>query len=115
MSSRYFEFYRRWQQDPHDFWREAAEAIHGSNRRGKSLDSNAGVYGHWFPDATCNTCWKRSVDRHVAAGLGERLAIIYDSPVTGTQRKITYAELLDEVATLAAVLQEHGSAKAIAS
>ena len=38
-------------------------------------------------------------------------AIIYDSPVTNTKRVITYAELLNEVATLAAVLQDFGVTK----
>ncbi len=110
MNSRYSEIYRRWQQDPHDFWRQEAAAIDWIKPPELIFDPNAGVYGHWFPDATCNTCWN-AVDRHVAAGRGTQLAIIYDSPVTGTQRKITYAELRDEVATLAAVLQDHGIGK----
>lgn len=110
MISRYFEVYRRWQHDPKGFWRDAAEAIDWIKPPQVTFDPNAGVYGHWFPDATCNTCWN-AVDRHVAAGRGAQLAIIYDSAVTGSVRKITYAELRDEVATLAAVLQDHGIAK----
>ncbi len=81
----------------------------GSSRRG-IFDARAGVYGRWFPDATCNTCYN-ALDRHVAAGRGERAAIFYDSPVTGAKSRITYAELLDEVATLAAVLGDFGVAK----
>ena len=37
--------------------------------------------------------------------------MIYDSPVTGQKRIYTYAELLDEVATLAGVLLEAGVGK----
>ena len=110
MISRYFEAYRRWQHDPQGFWREAADAIDWIKPPQIVFDPNAGVYGHWFPDATCNTCWN-AVDRHVAAGRGPQAAIIYDSPVTGSIRTITYAELRDEVATLAAVLQDHGVGK----
>ncbi|MBL2736901.1 propionyl-CoA synthetase, partial [Klebsiella pneumoniae] len=36
---------------------------------------------------------------------------IYDSPVTGTVRTYTYAELTHEVATLAAALQQAGVGK----
>lgn len=38
-----------------------------------------------------------AVDRHVASGKGEQVALIHDSPVTDTVRKITYNELLDQV------------------
>ena len=47
----------------------------------------------------------------MSATRGDQAAIIYDSPVTNTKRSITYAELQDEVATLAAVLQEMGVVK----
>ncbi len=39
-----------------------------------------------------NTCYN-AVDRHVKNGRGDQVAIIYDSPVTNTIRKITYKEL----------------------
>ena len=74
------------------------------------LDARAGVYGRWYPDGVCNTC-HNAVDRHVAAGHGERVAIIHDSPVTGTIRKLTYAELKTEVETLAAVIRDFGVEK----
>ena len=87
----------------------------GRRPRGRSIGSSpptrcsisqAGVYGRWFVGAECNTCYN-AVDRHVATR-GDQAAIIYDSPVTDTKRSITYAELQDEVATLAAVLQDMG-------
>lgn len=45
------------------------------------------------------------MDRHVAAGHGDRLAVVYDSPVTETVQRFTYAELLEQVSALAAVLR----------
>jgi propionyl-CoA synthetase len=110
MAGRYDETYRRWRQDPQGFWGQAAQAIDWIAKPQAIFDPAAGVYGRWFPDATCNTCWN-AVDRHVAAGRGLQTAIIYDSPVTGTKRKISYAELRDEVSVLAAVLQEQGVGK----
>ncbi|MGL6182451.1 MAG: AMP-binding protein, partial [Aestuariivirga sp.] len=64
----------------------------------------------WFVGAECNTCWN-AVDRHVKAGHGDRLAVIHDSAITGAKATYTYAQLLDEVATLAAVLEDLGIRK----
>ncbi|RFB78471.1 propionyl-CoA synthetase [Methylovirgula sp. 4M-Z18] len=107
MASHYAETYAAWQRDPIGFWAAAAKDIDWIKPPSRIFDPEAGVYGHWFPDATCNTCWN-AVDRHVNNGLGTRVAISYDSPVTGAKRKITYAELQHEVATLAAVLRDLG-------
>ena len=70
----------------------------------------AGVYGRWFPGAVCNTCYN-ALDRHVLRGRGSQPALIYDSPVTNSKRTFTYAELLAEVKTLAAVLKDFGVGK----
>lgn len=49
-----------------------------------------------FVGGEINACYN-AVDRHVEAGKGSKVAIIYDSPVTGVIRKITYSELLERV------------------
>ncbi len=108
--SRYPETYARAQSDPEGFWAEAARAIDWYAPAKKIFDPSAGVYGRWFAGATCNTCYN-ALDRHVERGRGSQTALIYDSPVTETQRQVTYAELLDEVATLAAVLRDFGVVK----
>ena len=110
MSSRYGEVYQSWQKDPQAFWAEAAGELEWIRKPNKIFDESQGVYGRWFPDATCNTCWN-ALDRHVEAGHGERRAIIYDSPVTQTKATFTYRQLRDEVATLAAVLTDNGVTK----
>ncbi|HYC25856.1 MAG TPA: AMP-binding protein, partial [Roseiarcus sp.] len=105
MTSRYHEVYAAWRADPQAFWAKAAEGIDWISPPKRIFDEKAGVYGRWLPDATCNTCFN-ALDRHVAAGRGERVAIIYDSPLAGRKRRILYREMLDEVATLAAVLRD---------
>ena len=110
MTSRYAEVYERWRADPQGFWAEAASAIDWTRAPRRIFDEKAGVYGRWFPDAACNACFN-ALDRHVIAGRGDRAAILYDSPVTSTKRRISYAELLDEVATLASVLMDFGVGK----
>jgi propionyl-CoA synthetase len=107
MASRYAEVYGAWQKDPQAFWAEAAKDIDWFKAPSTIFDLDSGVYGRWFSDGVCNTCWN-AVDRHVAAGRGAQDAIIYDSPVTGTRARITYRALLDEVQALAAVIRSHG-------
>ena len=96
--------------DPNAFWLEAAEAITWDAAPGRAYEADAGVDGRWFPDARLNAC-VNAVDRHAAGGRAAQAAIIHDSPVTGTARTITYAELREAVATLAAVLRDLGVAK----
>jgi propionyl-CoA synthetase len=110
MESLYPQVYASWRKDPPAFWAEAARAIDWIEPPRRIFDPQAGVYGHWFPDATCNTCWN-AVDRHVASGRAGQAAIIYDSPVTGTKAQLTYGELLHEVATLAAIMADLGISK----
>lgn len=106
----YDEVYASWKSDPEAFWLSAAEAVDWHIKPTKALDdSNAPLY-RWFADTETNTCWN-AVDRHVDAGRGDQVAIIHDSPVTGSKTKITYAELLDQVARLAGALAERGVVK----
>jgi propionyl-CoA synthetase len=109
-ASRYAETYAAWQRDPEAYWGEIAKGIEWIKPPQQIFDAKAGIYGRWFPDASCNTCFN-ALDRHVRDGRAEQTALIYDSPVTGTKASFTYAEMLDEVSTLAAVLQDQGVGK----
>jgi propionyl-CoA synthetase len=106
-TSRYRETYARWQRDPLGFWADAARDIDWIEPARQVFDPQAGVYGGWFAGAVCNTCWN-TVDRHVHGGRGNQAAIIYDSPLAGAKRTITYDRLLTEVQVLAAILREFG-------
>ncbi|MGB6655235.1 MAG: AMP-binding protein, partial [Xanthobacteraceae bacterium] len=106
-SSRYHEVYARWQRDPHGFWGEAAADIDWFEKPKTVFDAKAGIYGRWFPDGVCNTCFN-AVDRHVDAGRGEQAAIIYDSPLAGEKRTITYHRLLTETQVLGGMLRDLG-------
>jgi propionyl-CoA synthetase len=108
--SRYHEVYARWQRDPQGFWGEAAADIDWFEKPKAAFDPKAGIYGRWFPGGVCNTCFN-AVDRHVNAGRGEQAAIIYDSPLAGVKRTITYHRLLTETQVLAAMLRDLGVGK----
>ena len=103
----YAKIYEGWKNDPEKFWMEAADAIDWVKKPSKAFFPDEGVYGHWFADGTCNTCYN-AVDRHVAGGRADQVALIYDSPITGKARKFTYREIKSEVEALAAVLQDRG-------
>ena len=109
-ASRYHEVYARWQRDPQGFWGEAAQAIDWIEPPKQVFDPDAGVYGRWFAGGVCNTCWN-AVDRHVMQGRGEQPAIIYDSPLAGQKRTISYYRLQVETQVLAAILRNFGVGK----
>jgi propionyl-CoA synthetase len=100
---RYQDVYRASLEDPDGFWRSAAAAVDWDREPATILDRYNAPFFRWFPDGMLNTC-HNAVDRHVAAGHGDRLALIHDSAVTGSVRRYTYAELLAEVSTFAGVL-----------
>ena len=104
---RYAEMYARSLRCPEAFWGEVAESIHWDERWTRVLDDTRPPFYRWFAGARMNTCYN-ALDRHVESGRGDRLALIHDSPVTGTVRRFTYAELRDEAARFAGVLARHG-------
>jgi propionyl-CoA synthetase len=106
----YLETYRRSLEKPEEFWAEAAEAIDWEKRWDRVLDDSRPPFYRWFAGGRLNTCWN-ALDRHVASGNGERLALIWDSPVTGQVERFTYRRLRDEVARFAGALQGLGVAK----
>ena len=100
----YAKTYAAWQADPEAFWLKAARAIDWVCAPTHALNATRAPFYEWFTDAAVNTCWN-AVDRHVLAGRGDTVAIIHDSPLTGTVTKITYAQLQIRVANLAGGLR----------
>ena len=102
----YRDVYEGWKADPEGFWMQAAGQIDWDQAPSRAY-FDQGPAGEWFADARVNTCWN-AVDRHVEAGRGDQLAIIHDSPITHSDRGITYRELRDRVASLAGALRAKG-------
>ncbi|MFA6220249.1 MAG: acetate--CoA ligase [Erythrobacter sp.] len=96
-------------EDPDAFWAVQAarlDWIEAPTRiSGWSYDP---VDIRWFEDGKLNVC-HNAVDRHVAAGHGDRIALIFepDSP-DGECRHISYAQLLAQVIRMANTLKEMG-------
>lgn len=109
---------RRSLSDPESFWAHQAEYLYWHKKPSQTLKTKtktlkSGVTHdswEWFPDGELSTCFN-CVDRHVNAGRGDDVAVIFDSPVTNTKEKYTYSQLLDEVEVLAGALGEEGVRK----
>lgn len=102
--------FRRSIENPEEFWADAAENITWFKKCDKVLDSSNPPFYRWFVGGKMNTCYN-AIDRHVANGRADQVAIIYDSPVTNTIKKITYSELLEKVSTFAGGLASLGVKK----
>ncbi len=107
MVSRFDEMYSRSLNDPEGFWAEAAAAIDWDEPWERVLDDSGAPFYRWFSGGRLNTC-HNALDRHVDGGRADQLALIHDSPVTGTRASFTYRELRDAVARLAGVLVAQG-------
>ena len=109
--SQYDETYLHAQKNPEAFWAEAAGDIFWHKQWDKVLDDSNPPYYRWFTGGEVNTCYN-ALDRHVDEhGSGERLALIYESPVTDTSTKYTYRELREQVARFAGGLTNIGIKK----
>jgi propionyl-CoA synthetase len=97
-------------QNPQGFWADAAKAVTWTTEPHQVLDDRNPPFYRWFPDGQLNTC-ANALDRHVADGRGEQPALIYDSPVTGSQHTYSYAVLLARTARFAGVLSSLGVGK----
>ncbi|MDO1481876.1 propionyl-CoA synthetase [Rhodococcus ruber] len=106
----YREAFDRSVDDREGFWLAAAEAVDWVTTPTRALDDSVPPIYRWFPDAALNTS-VNALDRHVAAGHGDRIALIWDSAMVGQQRRISYAQLLDEVSRFAGVLAARGVRK----
>lgn len=92
----------RARRDPEGFWLETATALEWQTSPSRALDERGEAEWRWFPDGELNVC-ANALDRHVAAGRGEDTALIYDSAMTGTKARFSYATLRDRVAAFAGV------------
>ncbi|MEX0972014.1 MAG: acetate--CoA ligase [Solirubrobacterales bacterium] len=96
--------------DPEAWWlRQATELLDWQREPSESLDESNPPFYRWFADGQLNVS-ANCLDRHVAAGLGERVAYHWCGE-EGERREITYAELLADTQRFANALRDHGIGK----
>lgn len=103
----YNDFYNKSIQHPEEFWAEQANTIKWYTKPEITLSQDENGYPLWYKDGELNMCYL-ALDKHVEDGFGDQVAIIYDSPVTQTVKKYTYAQVKKEVAQLAGGMQSLG-------
>jgi len=111
-AEQYEAMYARSLDDSDGFWAEQAKRLEWFAQPAKIANwSYDPVDIKWFEGGKLNIC-HNAVDRHVAAGNGENIALIFepDDP-NGTVRHISYAELQREVIRMANSLKKLGVAK----
>ena len=101
--------------DPETFWDKHAKELYWHKpysavlrqQTKKLKDGTSHPHWSWFPDGEISTTYN-CIDRHVKAGNGDKIAMIWDSPGSGSKEKYTYSQVLEEVQVLAGVLREEG-------
>lgn len=99
--------YRESIENPEGFWAEKAADLPWYTRPQKILSRDENGIDRWFADGEMNTAYM-ALDHHVESGRGDQAAVIYDSPVTGVKRQLSYREMRDQVARFAGVLKAQG-------
>jgi acyl-coenzyme A synthetase/AMP-(fatty) acid ligase len=102
--------YQRSLEEPVAFWRERAEEIDWYRFPATILDRDGNGAWRWYRGGLLNSSWL-ALDRHVDAGRGDDLALVYDSPVTGRIERFTFRALRDRVARVAGALAALGVGK----
>jgi propionyl-CoA synthetase len=108
--SNYDSVHRRSLDHPQEFWAEAAAGIDWETNWNRVLDDSKAPFYRWFSGGRLNTC-HNALDRHVDGGRADQTALIYDSPLSGSSRSLTYRELRDETALFAGALAARGIKK----
>jgi len=106
----YAELYQRSLTDPEGFWLEQAEKIPWLKKPTKALSQDENGAWRWFADGELNSAYI-ALDQHVAAGRGDQVALIYDSPATGQVQEFTFAQLTEWTASVAGGLRSLGVEK----
>ncbi|WP_133649295.1 acetate--CoA ligase [Paraburkholderia flava] len=98
------------ERDYEGFWaRLARETLSWKKPFAKVLDESKAPFYTWFEDGELNASYN-SLDRHIEAGNGERVAVIFEAD-DGTVTRVTYQDLLQRVSRFANALKARGVKK----
>ena len=100
------EIYAEAAQDRPAFWAKQAERLTWTKKWDQVLDWSNAPFAQWFVGGQLNVAYN-CLDRHVEAGLGDRVAYYFEGE-PGDTRTITYAQLTDMVCQAANTLEALG-------
>ncbi len=110
MKKEYSEIYNHSIKNPEEFWKNVADDIFWYKKPTKILNKSNAPFYKWFEDGVTNTCYN-ALDHHIEQGKGEKIALIYDSPITGKKAKFTFNQLKERVSKFAGALHNQGVKK----
>ena len=110
MSQKFNEIYDNSIKDPEIFWEEVAKDIFWYKKPTKILDKSNPPFYKWFQDGITNTCYN-ALDIHIQNGLGDKIALIYDSAITGKKSSFTFSNLKEKVSKFSWALRNQGVSK----
>jgi len=106
----YKKLYKQSIEDMEGFWGEQAKSLDWFKPYDKVWEKTDLFPGKWFVGGKLNVAYN-CIDRHVIAGNGDRVAIIWEADEPGQVRKFTYNELLIEVSKVANAMRSKGLKK----
>jgi propionyl-CoA synthetase len=110
LSKNYKKIYDSSIKNKEDFWKKVSDDIFWYKKPTKILNTSNPPFYKWFEDGITNTCYN-ALDFHIDKGMGEKLALIWDSPITNSKEKYTFNQLKEKVALFAGALKNLGANK----
>jgi len=107
LSKNYKKIYDSSIKNKEDFWKKVSDDIFWYKKPTKILNTSNPPFYKWFEDGITNTCYN-ALDFHIDKGMGEKLALIWDSPITNSKEKYTFNQLKEKVALFAGALKNLG-------
>ncbi|XP_023934561.2 acyl-CoA synthetase short-chain family member 3, mitochondrial [Bicyclus anynana] len=107
VTEEYLKAYAHSLENPESFWSDVGKELEWTKPWDRVLDNSNPPFTKWWVGGEMSVCYN-AVDRHVANGRGSQVALVYDSPLTDTVKRITYSELQNKVSRLAGKLSALG-------
>ena len=97
-------------KDKENFWKKVSDDVFWYQKPEKILNTENPPFYKWFEDGVTNTCYN-ALDFHVDRGLGDKVALIWDSAITNTKEKYTFNQLKEKVSLFAGALKNQNIQK----
>jgi propionyl-CoA synthetase len=110
LTKNYKEIYDQSIKNKEDFWKKISDDIFWYSKPTKILNTDNPPFYRWFQDGITNTCYN-ALDFHIDNALGDKIALIWDSPITNSKATYTFSQLREKVALFAGALKDQGATK----
>ena len=106
----YKKIYEQSIKQKENFWKKVSDDVFWYQKPEKILNTENPPFYKWFEDGVTNTCYN-ALDFHIDNGLGDKVALIWDSAITNTKEKYTFNQLKEKVSLFAGALKNQNIQK----